>query len=138
MYPFSFSNIYIDIWPLRIPWRLTLPLSFFSSNFMSVYTISDIQVHDWEKYQEYVRRTRSIAEKYGGRYHIRGGEITVVAGDWKPNHLIVIEFPSMEVLGQFRTSPEYQSVAEIRKSASTLISSIVVEGYDGESDNIGT
>ena len=62
----------------------------------------------------------------------------MVAGDWKPNRLIVIEFPSMEALEKFRTSPDYQLVAEIRKSASTLISSIIVEGYDGETDNIGT
>ena len=40
---------------------------------MSVYVISDIKVHDWDKYQEYVRKTRPIIESYGGRYHIRGG-----------------------------------------------------------------
>ncbi|MBH54398.1 MAG: D-fructose-6-phosphate amidotransferase [Opitutaceae bacterium] len=104
---------------------------------MPVYTISDIQVTNWERYEHYVRQTRAIAEKFGGKYHIRGGEIKVVAGDWKPNRLIVIEFPSMEALVQFRDSPEYQPAAEIRKGASNLISSIVVEGYDGESDNIG-
>ena len=108
-----------------------------SIKWMSVYTISDIQVHDWDKYREYVKRTRAIAEKYGGRYHIRGGEITVVAGNWRPNRLIVIEFPSKEALENFRTCPEYQPVADIRKSASTMISSIVVEGYDGATDNIG-
>ena len=104
---------------------------------MSVYTISDIQVTNWEKYEDYVMKTRAIAEKFGGKYHIRGGAIKVVAGDWKPNRLIVIEFPSIDALGQFRDSPEYQPVAEIRKSASNLISSIIVEGYDGRSDNIG-
>jgi uncharacterized protein (DUF1330 family) len=104
---------------------------------MSVYTISDILVHNWEKYEDYVKQTRAIAEKFGGKYHIRGGAITVVTGDWKPNRLIMIEFPSMEALEQFRNSPEYEPVAAIRKNSSTMISSIVVEGYDGETDNIG-
>ena len=103
---------------------------------MSVYIISDIEVHDWDRYREYVRQTRPIIESYGGHYHIRGGEITVTAGDWKPNRLVVIEFPSAEKLEQFGTSTEYQPVAAIRKSASTTISSVVVEGYDGHTDNV--
>ena len=40
---------------------------------MSVYVISDIKVHDWDKYQEYVGQVRPIVESFGGRYHIRGG-----------------------------------------------------------------
>jgi uncharacterized protein (DUF1330 family) len=105
---------------------------------MAVYSISDIEVHDWEKYQEYVRRTRPIIESYGGRYHIRGGKVTVKIGDWKPSRLVVIEFPSQEQLEKFAASPEYQPVAAIRKSAANMISSIVVEGYDGQTDNIPT
>jgi len=100
--------------------------------------ISDIKVHDWDQYQEYVGKVRPIVESYGGRYHIRGGEITVSVGDWKPNRLVVIEFPSKKKMAQFRNSPEYQPVAAIRKSASTSISSIVVEGYDGQTNNIPT
>lgn len=105
---------------------------------MSVYVISDIKVHDLQKYEEYVQNVRPIVESYGGRYHIRGGEATVKVGDWKPNRLVVIEFPSNEQLEKFRTSPEYQPVADIRKSASEMISSIVVEGYDGHTNNVQT
>ena len=38
---------------------------------MSVYLISDIKVHDWDKYEEYVEKARPIVESYGGHYHIR-------------------------------------------------------------------
>ena len=103
---------------------------------MSVYSISDIQVHDPEKYKEYVGKVRQIVESYGGHYHVRGGDVTVRAGDWKPSRLIIIEFPSKERMVDFGSSPEYQPVADIRKSASTMVSSIVVEGFDGESNNI--
>ena len=104
---------------------------------MSVFSISDIRVENWDKYEEYVAKTRGIVESYGGKYHVRGGKITVNAGDWQPNRLIVIEFPSLEDMAKFREAPEYQPVAAIRKSASTMISNITVEGYDGETDNIG-
>jgi uncharacterized protein (DUF1330 family) len=103
---------------------------------MSVYSISDFKVDDWDKYREYIKKVRPIIESYGGRYHIRGGEITVIQGKWKPNRLVVIEFPSKEDLVKFRTSAEYQPVAAIRKSASTTISAIIVDGYDGRTDNI--
>ena len=105
---------------------------------MSVYLISDIKVHDWDKYEEYVEKARPIVESYGGHYHIRGGEITVRVGDWKPNRLVVIDFPSKEQMEKFGAAPEYQPVAEIRKGASTVISSILVEGYDGQTNNIPT
>ncbi len=103
---------------------------------MSVYVISDIKVHDWDGYREYVRRTRPIVESHGGRYHIRGGEVDVRVGDWKPDRLIVIEFPSREHLEKFGTSAEYQPVAAIRESASKSTSVVVVEGYDGQTDNV--
>ena len=104
---------------------------------MSVYVIADIEVNDWDKYREYVEKTRPIVERYGGRYHIRGGEITVTAGDWKPNRLIVIEFPTKEDMEAFWESPEYEPVSAIRRGASTMISSVVVDGYDGTTDNVG-
>ena len=103
---------------------------------MSVYVITDIKVHDWDRYQEYVGRTRPIVERHGGRYHVRGGEVDVRAGDWEPDRLVVIEFPSKEDMDRFGASAEYQPVAAIRESAATTVSVVVVEGYDGQTDNI--
>lgn len=103
---------------------------------MSVYSISDIKVHDPEKYEQYVNQVGPIVESYGGRYHVRGGDITVRGGNWAPNRLVIIEFPSMGQLQKFGSSTEYQPVADIRKSASEMISSVVVEGYDGQNNNV--
>ena len=103
---------------------------------MSVYSISDISVHDPEKYGEYVNQVRAIVESYGGRYQVRGGDITIRAGDWTPNRLVIIEFPSLDRLKEYVSSPEYPTVAEIRKSASEMISSVIVEGYDGENNSV--
>ena len=42
---------------------------------MAVYSISSINVKDWDKYQEYMKHVPAIIEQYGGRYLVRGGEI---------------------------------------------------------------
>ena len=105
---------------------------------MSVYIITDIKVNDWDAYEAYVARTRPIVESYGGRYHVRGGEVTVRLGDWKPNRLIIIDFPSADDAAKFGNSPEYAPVKKIRETAADTLSSVMVEGYDGKSDNIGS
>ena len=45
---------------------------------MAVYSISSINVKDWDKYQEYMKHVPAIIEQYGGRFLVRGGEIIAV------------------------------------------------------------
>jgi uncharacterized protein (DUF1330 family) len=47
--------------------------------------------------------------KYGGRYHVRGGNIRAL-GNWKPERIIIIEFPSEENIHIWLKSPEYSSI----------------------------
>ena len=97
---------------------------------MSVYVILDIEVNDWDAYAEYQERVAPLIEKWGGRYVVRGGETTVLEGDWKPSRLVVLEFPSRERLQGFATSAEYAPVAEIRHRAART-NGVVVDGYAG-------
>ena len=97
---------------------------------MAVYSVSDIDVHDWDTYDEYMRQVSPIIKKFGGRYLVRGGEIKSTAGDWSFSRIVILEFPSQEDMDKFRNSSEYAPVAELRhKAAKTR--SFVVEGYDG-------
>ena len=61
---------------------------------MATYLIADITVHDPERYQGYVRRVPAFIDKYQGSYVVRGGEVETREGDWRPQRLIVLEFPS--------------------------------------------
>ncbi len=97
---------------------------------MPVYVILDIEVHDAERYAEYKRQVPAIIEKYGGRYLVRGGPVTAL-GDWKPERIVILEFPSQEKLQAFVGSPEYQPVLAIRNEATTS-RVVIVEGYEGE------
>jgi uncharacterized protein (DUF1330 family) len=97
---------------------------------MTVYVIADIEVNDRDAYAEYQKKVPAIIEKYGGRYLVRGGDVTVIEGEWQPSRIVVLEFPSQAELQRFAKSPEYAPVAAIRHRA-TKSNSFVVEGYAG-------
>ena len=93
---------------------------------MSIYVILDIDVHDKEKYLKYQQQVPALIEKYGGRYIVRGGDIFAI-GEWKPERIVILEFPSLEKLQAFLSSPEYQPVKRFRDEAATS-KIIAVEG----------
>ncbi len=95
---------------------------------MSAYMILEIEVVDAETYGEYVQQAPATVEQYGGRYLVRGGAITVLAGGWDPQRIVVIEFPTMEGFQEWLTSPEYSAIAPLREQA-TKGKAIVVEGF---------
>jgi len=96
---------------------------------MSAYIIVDITVHDPEKYKEYVSIAPGFVAKHQGKYIVRGGNVAVAEGDWQPERVVVVEFPSKEHVHAFLQDPEYQSVAAIRHAATTS-KMLVVEGHD--------
>ena len=95
---------------------------------MSVYVILDIDVHDEEKYLEYQKQVPDIIKSYGGRYLVRGGNV-IPLGEWQPERIVILEFPSLESLQTFVSCPEYEPVKKIRdESATSRI--IAVEGCE--------
>lgn len=96
---------------------------------MAVYMILEIEVIDADTYADYVRQAPATVAQYGGRYLVRGGEVTPLTGGWKPQRMVVIEFPSMARFQKWLTSPEYSAIAPLREQ-STKSKVIVVEGYD--------
>ncbi len=94
---------------------------------MSTYLIVEIEVLDAEAYAEYVERVPATVERFGGRYVVRGGPVTPVAGDWRPERIIILEFPTKDRLTEWLCSPEYMALAPIRSRA-TRSRAIVVEG----------
>lgn len=100
---------------------------------MAVYVIIDIAVKDQTAkadYAQYIEQVRPIVERHGGRYLARGGKITPVVGDWRPERIILIEFPSSDHVAQWWNSPDYRAIANLRENATTA-RAILVEGCDG-------
>lgn len=107
---------------------------------VAVYVIIDISIRDQTakaEYAQYVEKVRPIVEKHGGRYLARGGKITPVAGAWKPERIVLIEFPSADHVKQWWTSSEYKAIAGLREQ-STQARAIIVEGCEAETPLSGT
>ena len=97
---------------------------------MSVYMLIEtrIQPDGREAYAEYIRKVSPIISKYGGRYLVRGGTITPLMGDWNPERIILMEFPSVDMIRTWLASPEYQAIAPLRES-SVETRAVLLEAY---------
>jgi uncharacterized protein (DUF1330 family) len=89
--------------------------------------IIEISVEDQDLYAEYIERVPGVVEKYGGRYLVRGGEVTPLSGNWNPERVVVIEFETTEQVWQCFGSSEYLDLAPLREQ-STSSRAIVVDG----------
>jgi uncharacterized protein (DUF1330 family) len=84
---------------------------------MSAYLIADtrkIRGADQAPYEEYRRRVGPSIAEAGGRFLVRGDQLDVVEGGWRPSWLVVIEFPSMEALRGWYDSDAYREIKELR------------------------
>ena len=59
-----------------------------------------------------------MVTQYGGRFIVRGGKVDSKEGDWKPERMIALEFPSMEQAQKWYHSPEYAPLIKLRQKAS--------------------
>ena len=94
---------------------------------MPGYVIFDIRITDPDAYGPYRERAGATVEAYGGRYVVRGGAHEVIEGDWDPERVVVVEFPSVERAREWYHSAEYQEIAPMRQRASES-KGLIVEG----------
>lgn len=98
---------------------------------MTAFLIADGEPHDADEFWEsgYLEAAQRTAARYGGRYRVRGGDVTVLEGDFDLRRVAVIEFPTMDDLQAWYADPEYQSWIPVRQrlSESRLLA---IEGVD--------
>lgn len=87
---------------------------------MAAYMIAQITVTNPEKYEDYKKAVSQVAVRFGGRYLIRGGQIEVLEGSHDGRRLVLFEFPGMEDIRAFWTSPEYLEAKGFREGAAVL------------------
>ncbi len=90
------------------------------------YWIARVDVHDAERYKDYVAAAKPAFEKYGANFLARGGALTVLEGTARGRN-VVIEFPSAQAAVDCYNSPEYQIAAKIRQEVANA-EMIVIEG----------
>ncbi len=83
---------------------------------MSAFLVVDTSIKNPDAYEEYKQRAKPIAEKFGGVYRVRGGDLDLRESDlWSPTRIVIIEFPDMQSARAFVDSDEYAPVKPIRQ-----------------------
>jgi len=93
---------------------------------MSAYIIARIEVTDPEAYGRYAAQTVALAERFGGRFLVKGGAMVQLEGDGPDRH-VVIAFPDRESAERFYKSDEYQAILPIARGAARR-DLVIVEG----------
>ena len=96
---------------------------------MPAYVIVETDVHDPEQYAQYQAASPEAVHFGGGSFIVRGGELTVLEGDWDPSRLVLLEFPDLEAAKRWYDSQEYQDAKRLREGAANL-RMVAVQGLD--------
>jgi uncharacterized protein (DUF1330 family) len=94
---------------------------------MPAYVIVEVQVEDPQTYETYKSLTPASLAAFDGRFVVRGGNCEILEGDWVPERIVVLEFPSVERAKEWWNSPLYTEAKLIRQRSATT-NMIVVEG----------
>ncbi|WP_332772465.1 DUF1330 domain-containing protein [Phenylobacterium sp.] len=96
---------------------------------MKAYLVLDFSVRDLAGFMPYVEAIPAFIEKHGGRYIVRGTAPSVMEGDWAPERMVILEFPSRADAEAFLADPEAQGLFAVRH-ATTLSKLVLVDGCD--------
>ncbi len=94
---------------------------------MPAYIIADVTVTDPATMEEYRKLVPATLAPYGGRFVVRGGAHQTLEGDWKPNRLVVLEFPSLEQAKRWYDSEQYREPKAMRLRAGRT-NLVIVDG----------
>jgi uncharacterized protein (DUF1330 family) len=97
---------------------------------MSAYLIAEHKITDAAKFDEYRTKVGPMIAKHGGHYLTTGATHKMPeGGHWKPERVVIIEFPDMQSLNAWYNSPEYKPLIALRKQCtSDLDMLITLEG----------
>jgi uncharacterized protein (DUF1330 family) len=97
---------------------------------MAAYLIVECIVTDPVNYEKYMVKVRPMIAKHGGRYLTKAGSHKLPeGGHWKPERVVIIEFPDMDSLNAWYNSPEYKPLIALRKEwASEMDMLITLDG----------
>jgi uncharacterized protein (DUF1330 family) len=87
---------------------------------MPAYVIAEHVTTDAAKFEEYRTKAAPIIAKHGGRYLTKSGSHRLLeGGHWKPERVVIIEFPDMDSLNRWHNSPEYQPLIALRHACTS-------------------
>ena len=94
---------------------------------MSAYIIANVTVTNPAQYEDYKRLSSHAMQVHGAEVCVRGGNSEILEGDWRPDRLIVLKFPSVEQAKAFNESAEYGAARRSRQGAAVM-RMVLIEG----------
>ena len=95
---------------------------------MSAFVIVEVTVTSPEPYAAYRDLAGASVARHGGRFIVRGGEVTTLEGDWNPQRIVVVEFASVDAAKAWYFSDDYQDALRVRQ-ANSVGKALIVDGY---------
>jgi uncharacterized protein (DUF1330 family) len=96
---------------------------------MPAYVIVETDVTVPEQYERYKAASPAAIAAGGGRFLVRGGELIVLEGDWRPSRLVMLEFEDLQAAKRWYESEVYQEAKKLRVGAAHL-RVVAVQGVD--------
>ena len=94
---------------------------------MKAYLVLDLTVNDYGGFKKYIAEIPAFIAKHSGKYIVQGVVPTTIEGDWKPERLVIIEFPERKSAEAFLGDLEIQALFKIRH-ATTTSKLVLVDG----------
>ncbi len=93
----------------------------------SAYILANVDVKDPQQYEEYKRLSTIAMKAHGAEVCVRGGKVDVLEGDWSPDRLVMLKFPSIDQARKFYDSTEYAAARKAREGIAVM-RMVLVEG----------
>lgn len=93
----------------------------------SAYILANVDVKNPAQYEEYKRLSSIAMKAHGAEVCIRGGKVDVLEGDWNPDRMVLLKFPSVDQARKFYDSTEYGAARKAREGIAVM-RMVLVEG----------
>ena len=94
---------------------------------MKAFVIAAETIKDQAMFDQYREEVVGTVTQFGGQFIARGGNLTVLEGEWPHLRLVIIEFPSRDAAEGWYNSVEYQKIISLRHKSS-VGNLIIVDG----------
>jgi uncharacterized protein (DUF1330 family) len=78
------------------------------------YVLGGHIMRDMERFKPYAEAVPDVVKSFGGRFLARGGKVTPLAGEFVPERVVLIEFPTADDALGFYISDRYAPLLKIR------------------------
>jgi len=93
----------------------------------SAYILANVDVTDPQQYEQYKKLSSIAMQAHGAEICVRGGAVHVLEGDWSPDRVVLLKFPSVEKAREFYASSEYEAAIAARQGAAVM-RMVLIEG----------